>query len=67
MLIFEARRPPFPKKIVRCAPKTVFPVFSENTFFFRKNCWIKKGYIHFWCKMISYRSHNDPAAVSQRK
>ncbi len=28
---------------------------------------IKKGYIHFWCKITPYRLHTDPAAMAQIK
>ncbi len=76
MLIFGAVRIFFLKNDQMCS-KAVFHSFLKKILvFFKKNCRInniqhlicdEKDYIHFLCKMTTYRSHNDPEAVSQTK
>ncbi len=65
---------PLPKKLSNEPPKPFFTVLSENTAFFEKLnewkdiqhlIWDKKDYIQFWCKMTSYRSYSDLAALLQ--
>ncbi len=75
LLIFVARCLLSLKNRQMC-PKNSFALFSRKILLFSKRLLNKKiphlvsdkkGCIHFWCKMTPYRSHSDPAIVSQTK
>ncbi len=75
MLIFRARRLFSLENGQMCPQNSFSQFFPKIRFFFEKIVLLKniqhlicdkKGYIHFWCNIIPYLSHSNPATVGQR-